>query len=220
MLDIVGEVGGPPLALGGHQIDYSTGLIAFSSVMIALWGGDGDGGSGAGQDIAVSRYETGTYMEWKGRTYDQVGTRLQRGKFSGPLVVKVRDGYFGLFFNRLQYGRMVDYLGDERLREPRFATSETRSEHEAELGALLNEVLRDRTRQELYEAFQGMDMAVAPVLTAAEILESPQYLHRGFIVGNPAAGEQAREPGLPVTFNLVRPGAGPFLDAARKVVPS
>lgn len=217
MMEIVAETrGGTPLALAGHQVDYSTGLIAFSAVMIALWARDGVNGSGLGQDISVSRYETGTYIEWKGRIYDQVGSRLERGNTGGPLVVKVQDGYFGLFFDQTQYFAVADYLGDPRLREERFATRSSRADHEAELLEVFTEDLRDRTRQELYEAFQAMGMAVAPVLTSSDLLESPQYLHRGFIVGNPTAGENAREPGLPATFNRVRPGALVPVDVARK----
>lgn len=207
MMSIVGELGGPPLALGGHQIDYSVGLTAFTAVMIALWERDATTGSGEGQDIAVSRYETGAYIEWKGRTYGQLGSRLGRGDTSGPLVVKVKDGYFGLFYDDQKYLVLADKLGDPRLLDARFANRGARRTNEQALLEIFNDILRDRTREELYVLGQAMDMAVAPVLTVGDLLQSPQYLHRGFIISNPAAGNHAREPGMPVTFNLVRPGA-------------
>src|SRR2546430_3931207 len=207
LMHITGEVGGPPLALGGHQIDYGMGLQAFSAVMIALWERDGPDGSGEGQDIALSRFETGTYLEWKGRIYSQVNNPLRRGKVGGPLIIRVRDGYFGLWFERNQWSALVEYFDDDRLRESRFATRDSRDEHEPALREIFEELLRGRTRDDLYASFQAMNMPVAPILTVEEVLGSPQYLHRGFIVDNPVAGASAREPGMPVTFNLVRPGS-------------
>lgn len=217
MMDVVSETrGGEPLALAGHQIDYSTGLIAFSAVMIALWERDNPNGSGLGQDISVSRFETGVYMEWKGRVYAQAGSRLERGNTGGPLVVKVRDGYFGLFYDDRTFRQVAEYVGDPRLTEERFATRKGRGQHDAELLQIFTEDLRNHTRQELYEALQSMGTASAPILDSGDILHSPQYLHNGFIVANPVAGNQGREPGLPATFNRVRPGT-PAYDTARKV---
>lgn len=201
LLALMGEPGRAPLKLGGHQIDYSTGLAAFTSAMIALTARDADP-AGLGQDVQLSRLETAAYIEWKGRVYSQVGNVLTRGEASGPIVTRCQDGYFGFYYRAADWPAVLSVFPSERLREAPFDTHAGRVEQREALAALLSELSAELSSGELYRQLQALGVPAGPVYGADTLLTSPQYLHRSYLVPNDSG---AREPALPVEFNGIRP---------------
>jgi crotonobetainyl-CoA:carnitine CoA-transferase CaiB-like acyl-CoA transferase len=197
---LVGERDREPLQLGGHQVAYSRGCLAFTGVMTALAERDR---TGTGQDVAVSGLETVAYLEWKGRVYHQAGTSLRRGERSGPMVIRCADGEFGFYYRAADWPQIIEALPDDRLRAPEFATHPERIAHRAQLAALLEEIVGSWPRSRLYDLLQGVGVPVGTVCSAADLLDSPQYEARALMVAGPAAGD--RMPSIAVEFNGHRP---------------
>lgn len=206
LLSIMGEPDRPPLKLGGDQVDRAMGTLAFTAVMIALYERDA---SGLGQEIGLSRLETVAYLEWKGRVYDQVGNPLHRGEGLGPVVIDCANGKFGLFYRgQADWNGVLSVFPDApQLRAAPFDTQEGRSTHRSEFVAAMSELCVHRTQQELYEALQAAGVPVGAVYTAADLLDSPQYRARDFLIPITTAGADARQPAIPVRFNGQRPRA-------------
>jgi crotonobetainyl-CoA:carnitine CoA-transferase CaiB-like acyl-CoA transferase len=70
----------------------------------------------------------------------------------------------------------------ELIDEPWFATGASRAEHVEELDAAVGAWIAERDRDEVVEAFEKAEAAVAPIYTAADVLADPQYAALGSIV--------------------------------------
>lgn len=204
LLQLIGEAGKAPVRLGGNQLDHTVGLAAFSASMVALHARER---TGRGQQVDVSRLETTAFIEWKGGTYAQAGAALERGESSGPVVVRCSDGAFGLFYRPSDWAAIVDVLDADSLRDERFATQQGRIDRLEELTAAISAVTVSLTRQELYERLQARGVPAGPVLDARDLLASPQYQDRAYLVPLEVDGDSVLQPGLPFVFNTQRPVA-------------
>jgi crotonobetainyl-CoA:carnitine CoA-transferase CaiB-like acyl-CoA transferase len=92
-----------------------------------------------------------------------------------------------------------------QLRAAPFDTQEGRTANRHDFVAVLSELCADLTQQELYEGLQAAGVPVGAVYTAADLLDSPQYRERDFLIPIPGSG--ARQPAIPVRFNGQRPRA-------------
>lgn len=210
VLDLVGEPGGTPTALGGHQIEYSQGWMAFTGASAALFEREA---SGLGQRVATTGYGAGAYLEWKGRTYEQVGMTLTRGERSGPIIVPASDGPFGLFYRNSDWPQVVAGLDAPELGRPPFDSHAGRVRNAEEFRAAVAEITSRFTRAELTARLQRLRVPVAPVLDAVDLLESPQYAHRGFI--DAGVGYAGRMPLFPAIVNGERPRSRDHRDTTR-----
>lgn len=207
LLSLVGEPDRVPVKLGGRQIDYSTGMIALTGVMIALTARDADPAR-RGQEVAVSRFEAAAFLEWKGRVFEQIGNSLTRGERSGPVVITCSDGHFGFYYREADWPNVVSVFDADELRVPLFDTHPSRIEHRGELADVLSRLARDVTQQELYERLQAVGVPVAPVYDLDGLQRSPQYRDREFLVENATLGAGSVQPAIPVRFNGRRPDEG------------
>jgi crotonobetainyl-CoA:carnitine CoA-transferase CaiB-like acyl-CoA transferase len=212
LLALVGDRNREPLQLGGHQVAYSAGSLAFTGAMTALAERDR---SGVGQDVIVSGLETVAYLEWKGRVYDQVGTPLSRGERSGPMIVHCSDGHFGFYYRSTDWKGVLSVFDDERLRAPEFADHPSRIRHRDALKQILESILVSWTKDDLYRALQAAGVPAGPVCTPTDLMQSPQYRHRDFLVPGPGGGVM---PALPVRLNGRRPEPKPTADATTRGV--
>jgi crotonobetainyl-CoA:carnitine CoA-transferase CaiB-like acyl-CoA transferase len=203
LMHLVGEPERAPLQLGGHQIDYSAGLMAFTASMIALTGRCLNGQ--AGQDIEISRLEAAAYIEWKGRVYSQAGNELTRGELSGPVVIRCLDGYFGFYYRASDWPKVLELFDAPVLRQPPFDTHQGRVEHRVEFAELLSHLCSKISGTELYHRLQALNVPAGPVYDAHALLSSQQYGIRDFFYPNTSAGPGAVQPGVAVRFNGLRP---------------
>ena len=105
--------------------------------------------------------------------------------------------------NQANWERIADVLGHPEWRtDARFATNSDRMAHLGELAALMNGVLRTRTRAEWQAAFDAAGVPAGPVHTIGEALTHPQTLARGMVVElqHPQAGA-TRAIGCPIHFS-------------------
>jgi crotonobetainyl-CoA:carnitine CoA-transferase CaiB-like acyl-CoA transferase len=79
--------------------------------------------------------------------------------------------------------RVMRLVGSpELIDEPWFASGASRAEHVEELDAAVGSWIAERDRDEVVEAFEKAEAAVAPIYTAADVLADPQYAALGSIV--------------------------------------
>ncbi|MGW0177209.1 CoA transferase [Rhodococcus sp. NPDC003322] len=205
VMSLIGDPNRSPLALGGHQIDDTTGWMAFTGAQIALTAIELGNGP-VRQAIRVSRLEAAAYVEWKGRVYVQAGNDLIRGERSGPVVIRCADGYFGFYYRAVDWERVLSVLDDPVLRSAPFDSHPSRLQHPAQLVARLEEIVAGYTQADLYRALQAVGVPAGPVLTAEQLVNSEQYNARDFLVPLTIDGVTVLQPAAPVTFNGARPG--------------
>ena len=203
--------------LPGHQPDYLAGLNGNGAVQIALWERDQ---TGAGQFVEVAMMETLATLHqftmemetYEGFVRNRNGNLWQReSAFAnyGITTIECIDGHicFGISTED-QWERLCIMIGkDEFLKDPQYATRSGRRSVAPYLDALLKEWVADRTRAEvMVEASEIWGLPTAPVLAISEVLEDPQFLHRGLFteINHPISGK-ASFPTFPFKTNHMIP---------------
>ena len=93
-------------------------------------------------------------------------------------------------------------IGDARLDDPKFNSRADRRKNIAELYAILTPWFANKTRADIQERAQAKGVPFGPVFSPAELLETEQYVARGFLADmeHPRLGK-LRLPQLPVQWN-------------------
>jgi formyl-CoA transferase len=184
----------PPFALG----DGIAALTGTFSAMFALWWRE-HGGGGRGQVIDLSIYEP---LFWllgpQSLIYDQLGLVQERTGNAAPFTAprnayQAKDGrWLGLSASAQSIAERVMHIvgRPELVQEPWFAHHTGRVEHAAELDAIIQAWIGARTTEEVLEAFEASEGAIAPIYSIADIFRDPQYEARGTIatVEHPTLG--------------------------------
>ncbi len=136
LLNMVGFPEREPLELGGAQVQYASGLSAFTGVMGALTYRDQ---TGHGQLVDVSMLETIAFVEWKSAAYFEVNdiVRYRVGNHSHWIVLEARDGYVALVYQDQNFPALRRLTDIEALDDERFVTRAGRSRHAEEIRDLL-----------------------------------------------------------------------------------
>lgn len=176
MLDIVGDVDGPPTRLAGHQIAYATGLSACTGLLAALL-------ADHPETVDVSLFDVAAWLNWKvAAGYLLNGVTLRRGNRRNHWrVLEAADGHVALVYQEKDWPALRDMVGDPRLREPRFATIAGRADHAADLLDLLRPWFASRTRAEATGEAQRRRIPIGPVLLPSDLVSDPQHRARGFV---------------------------------------
>ena len=216
-LYLTGLPGKEPLMLPGHQPDYLAGLNGNGAVQIALWERDQ---TGAGQFVEVAMMETLATLHqftmemetYEGFVRNRNGNLWQReSAFAnyGITTIECIDGHicFGISTED-QWERLCIMIGKEVfLEDPQYATRSGRRSVAPYLDSLLKEWVGERTRAEvMMEASETWGLPTAPVLAISEVLEDPQFLHRGLFteINHPISGK-ASFPTFPFKTDHMRP---------------
>jgi crotonobetainyl-CoA:carnitine CoA-transferase CaiB-like acyl-CoA transferase len=180
---LTGEPDGPPTLPHMGLADTLTGLGGVGAVMMALWHRDRPGGSGRGQVVDLSLLEPMLCAVGPGPTiYDQLG-RLQprtgnRSSSNAPRnVYRSADGrWLAVSTSATPIAeRVLRLVGHpEVIEEPWFASASGRAAHADLLDGFVADWIAARSAEEVTRAFEAADAAVAPVYTAADVLEDPQ----------------------------------------------
>ncbi|MER5669629.1 CaiB/BaiF CoA transferase family protein [Pseudonocardia alni] len=206
----------PPFGLA----DGVTGISTALGIMTALYE---RAASGRGQEVDLSIIEPLlTVLEPQLVTQDQLGRTLQRTGNSAEMnaprgMYRTRDGsWVALSASTASTaGRVVTLMGAPELAdEPWFAHANGRRAHAEDIDAVVVPWFAARTAEEATVACRTAGVPVAPVHSAADILDDPQYAAIGAIgtFEHPALGP-IRMPD--VLFRLSRtPGAVRSLGAA------
>ena len=201
LMHMIGEPERKPLKLGGHQASYAAGLTAFTGLAAALAARE------AGQrapHVRVSLAEVMQWVNWKAASgAAATGTSPGReGKASEFQVVPCRDGHVAVVYTVTQWPATRTLIGDARLQDEKFATRAGRRKHIAELYEIIAPWFADKTRAEIQKTAQAKGVPFGPIFTPAELLQTEQYVARGFLarMTHPDIGKLLI-PQLPVQWN-------------------
>jgi crotonobetainyl-CoA:carnitine CoA-transferase CaiB-like acyl-CoA transferase len=175
-----GEPDGPPTLPPFGLADSICAMAAASAVSMALYHRDARGG--AGQVIDLSILEPIVTALGPGpTTYDQLGVLPKRtgnrSENNAPRnVYETKDGrWVAISTSADRIARRVMHLvgHPEVCDEPWFASGRGRAEHGDLLDAHVAAWIADRTRDEVLDAFEAAEAAIAPVYDAADLLDDP-----------------------------------------------
>jgi len=116
-------------------------------------------------------------------------------------VFPCKDGYVDIMGSAIFFPKMVQMLGmPELLEHPRFSNfiEQAKPEVAEEFLTILLPWLQERTKQEVWEAAQSVQMLSAPIYTPEDLLKDPHYNERDFWVDidHPVTG-RVKYPGAP-----------------------
>ncbi|HEX9710962.1 MAG TPA: CoA transferase [Actinomycetota bacterium] len=178
---ITGEPDGPPTLPPFGLADSICGMAAASAAMMALYHRDARGGEGQQIDISILEPIV-TALGPQAIIYDQLGELQRRtgnrSDNNAPRnTYKTKDGRWVAVSTSAdtiaeRVMRLVEH--PEVIDEPWFATGKGRAEHGELLDEYVAEWIAERTRDEVIDAFEAAQAAIAPVYDAAELMEDPQ----------------------------------------------
>jgi crotonobetainyl-CoA:carnitine CoA-transferase CaiB-like acyl-CoA transferase len=186
---ITGEPDGPPTLPPFGLADSIAGMAAASAALMALYHRDARGGSGQVIDLAILEPIV-TALGPQPIVYDQLGL-LQprtgnRSDNNAPRnTYKTKDGRWVAVSTSANSiaERVMRLVGHaEVIDEPWFGTGQGRAEHGDLLDAHVAGWIAQRTRDDVIEAFEAAEAAIAPVYDVAELMDDPHAQAREMFV--------------------------------------
>ncbi|MBJ3777073.1 CoA transferase [Acuticoccus mangrovi] len=192
LLDLIGDPAREPLRLPAGQLARAAGLAAFTAAAGLIRGG-------VAGSAHVSLLDVGLWLNWKSfvlaRETGRAPHRLGRG--AEWQVLACRDGFIGLVYREQDWDAVKALVGDPRLDDPGFDLRADRKARSAEIVAIVEERIADRTRADIMAFASAHRIPLGPVLTTAEVIDDPHSVARGAFV----KAEGALLPRLPVLWN-------------------
>jgi crotonobetainyl-CoA:carnitine CoA-transferase CaiB-like acyl-CoA transferase len=197
--------GGEPQKVGVALSDIMTGLYATIGILAALSEREQ---SGQGQYVDLALLDVTAATLANQATNHLVGGQVpQRLGNAHPNIVPYQafataDGHCIIAVgNDLQFRNLVNVLGLEELgADSRFATNKARVEHREILAPLLQEKLRERSRDEWLAALESAGVPAGPINNIDEVFSNPQVQARGMRVNLP----HPLNPGLELPGNPIK----------------
>jgi formyl-CoA transferase len=198
---LTGDPDKSPVKNGGYQADYQGGLNAFSAANLALLAAERDG-EGQHVDISVQHcmapiLEAGIpFYAYNGLW---LGNRRGNLMSSSMAIYPCLDGQIGVHVMARNWPNFAEATGHpEWLEDERYATAESRREHDGELMAELIGWAAGLSKKEAYALGGEYRAPITFIHTMQDLLDSPQLAARGFLrrIEHPVAGE-ATYPGPP-----------------------
>lgn len=207
LMSVTGEPGRPPAKNGNAVSDMNAGILAALGVLAAyihkLKTGEGQVVDTSLSDAALQQ----TYWHaavWFATRKSPAPTGSAHILTAPYQAFEASDGWINIGgANQANWERICDVLGQPQWRtDPRFATNSDRMAHLDELVALMNAVLRTRTREAWQADFDAAGVPAGPVHTIGEALSHPQTLARGMVLelNHPQAGT-THAVGCPIHFS-------------------
>lgn len=195
---LTGQPDGPPTLPAFGLADSIAGIAGASAVSMALYHRDVTGGEG--QVIDLSLLEPIMTAVGPGPTvYDRtgaIGTRTgNRSQNNAPRnLYRTSDDHWVAVSTSADAiaRRVMELVGRPEIAdEPWFATGTGRAAHVELLDGIVGSWIAARTRDEVMDAFSAAGAAVAPVYSAADLVEDPQVNAREMLtrVSDPGLGE-------------------------------
>jgi formyl-CoA transferase len=210
-MSITGEADGTPVRCGPSINDLGSGMWAAIGILGALVQ---RARSGDGCLVQTSLFETAiSWTSIAASTFMASGTPPRREGSKHPSVVpygafQTADGtlIIGAGSDRL-FQKLSEVMGHPQwASDPRFATNRDRVVNRDALEALLNTVLRSRSRAEWTEMLESAGVPCASLQTIPEVLVHEQTEALGMVHEVPDTCD-VRLVALPLSFDGVRPAA-------------
>ena len=209
LMDLTGEPDGQPQRVGFSLVDLFTGMMAFGSMVTALYHKQN---TGKGQQIeaalldgqiAALSYHATNYM-----ATNEVPKRLGSGH---PSLVpyqtfKSNDGYFLIgCANQGLWEKLCSAISHPELTEdPRFTTNDDRVTHRQDCVDNLNAIFATASTEYWITTIVAAGVPCGPINTVKDVVENEQVLARNMIVSIPGHPKvpDLRTPNSPFKLSL------------------
>jgi succinate--hydroxymethylglutarate CoA-transferase len=207
LMSISGEPGGQPLKYGVAIVDVCTGMLACNAILAALHARHG---SGRGQKVEVSLFESGLHM-----LVNVASAVLMSGQGDGRYgnghasivpyaAYPAKDAMMVLTVgNDAQYAKCAAVLGHpEWAADERFATNRARVAHRDLVDGAISEALAADTAGNWIAKLQAAGVPCGRINSVAEALADEQAEARQMVetVAHPAIGD-LKLTGMPYKFS-------------------
>lgn len=204
LMDLTGQVDGPPTMIGAFMCDYTTGMYAALGILAALHARHA---SGQGQMVDVSLLESAASMLMTaipqqmmfGTTMTRVGSRdrfvapsntFATGDSRHVLIVGGDDNIFPRVLRAMERPTLIE--------DPRFATMASRVEHRDAIEAVVAEWMAANEADELVAKLEAQGVPCAKIARIDEVVQNEQLRHRNGIVDIPFAGTSVPMQGVTI----------------------
>ena len=207
LMSITGEPGGAPAKNGNAVSDMNAGILGALGIVAAyvhkLKTGEGQIVDTSLSDAALQQ------LYWHAAIFFATGKSSEPTGSAHILTApyqafEASDGWINIGgANQANWERIAEVLGHPEWRsDPKFETNGNRMKHREELVALMNAVLRTKTRAQWQAVFDAAGVPAGPVHTVGEALTHEQTLARGMVVelDHPQAGA-TKALGCPIHFS-------------------
>ncbi|MSQ06008.1 MAG: CoA transferase [Dehalococcoidia bacterium] len=212
LMSLTGEADGLPMRVGFSLVDLFTGMMAYGSIVTALYHRDR---TGQGQWIDTSLLDGQVAaMSYHATAYFATGVTPHRMGSGHPGLVPYQsfpasDGFFILgCANQGLWERMCQGIGHpELLQNPRFATNDDRVAHRAECVDILSVIFRTQPMAHWVEVVAAAGVPCGPINRVSDVVADPQVLARNMIasMAHPNVPE-LRVPYSPLKLSETPPG--------------
>jgi crotonobetainyl-CoA:carnitine CoA-transferase CaiB-like acyl-CoA transferase len=190
LMSLTGEPDGMPLRVGFSLVDLFTGMMAYGSIVTALYHREQ---TGQGQQIEAALLDGQVAaMSYHATAYFATGVAPHRMGSGHPSLVPYQsfpasDGFFilgvaneGLWRRFCQAIERPDLVED-----PRFSTNDNRVAHRTECVDALSQIFRTRTVAEWVEVISAAGVPCGPINRVSDVVNDPQVLARYMIADIP-----------------------------------
>jgi formyl-CoA transferase len=194
IMSISGQPDGPPVKPGPTLGDTGTGMLLAISILGALYE---KRATGKGQRVEVAMQDAMLhYVRLAFSAQARYGGPVQR---AGDQTVSGANPPCGIYpckgggpndyvyvytsrTNPEHWKRLLMVLGREELiADPRFASPETRGEHQAEVNALVSDWTKQHDKHEAMRRLGAAGIPAGAVLDTKELAEEPTFHERGIL---------------------------------------
>lgn len=208
LMGITGESQRPPVRVGVALSDIGAGMYAATAILAAL---AARGRTGRGQWIDVSLLDcTVSWMTYMAANFFATGEIPERMGSAHPTIVpyqcfEASDGQFialAVGNDKLFQTFCRAIHRDELAIDERFSTNPDRVKNRNQLVPILEQLFKQKTRDEWLSTLTEAGVPAGPVYSLAEVFSNPQVLHRKMLVRiqHPTAGEISQI-GIPMVFS-------------------
>ena len=214
-----GYPGGGPEETGVAMPDPTAGITAAWSIVSALIRREE---SGVGEHLDVTLWESTSVLaveawlehSFNGTQAERIGNRDPCMSPHGCFPCAGEDEWVSLACADDVQWRTLCRVIPALSEDARFASVESRKEHEDDLEAAISAWTRQRDRWEITRQLQALGIAAFPTFTCQDVVEDPHLNERGFIerLEHPEVGARAHT-GIP--WRLARRANGVRMPAPR-----
>ena len=187
LMNLTGEPDGPPLRVGFSLVDIFTGMMAYGSVMTAIYHRDK---TGEGQWVEAALLDGQVAaMSYHGTGYLGTGVEPHRLGSGHPSLVPYQsfpasDGYFILgCANEGLWERMCQAIDRPDLpKDPRFLTNTDRVAHRSECIQLLSDIFQTESVAHWVSKIEQAGVPCGPINRVSDVVNDPQVLSRNMVV--------------------------------------
>jgi crotonobetainyl-CoA:carnitine CoA-transferase CaiB-like acyl-CoA transferase len=220
LMSLNGYAGRDPLRTPLALIDITTGMYAAQAILAALYARES---SGRGQYIEAALFDnafalTASYTMNYLATGIDPGPPGNRSPAVAPMdVFEASDGKFYLTVaGERVWRKLLDALHNPaELQAPEFASNGMRVQNVSTLGAALQCLFRQKTREEWMSKFRAAGVPAGPICSIAEAVDSAEAKERGILTMVPhGGGGEVPNLRLPMSLSdtpMVAPRGAPLL---------